>query len=349
MQSREMTATETAVDPAKIMQVGMGFWASKTLLTAVNLDLFTFLASGPKPAAAIRSHLGLQERGFFDFMDALVSLGLLQREGIKESASYANSEDSDLFLDKNKPSFVGGLLIMANNRLYKFWDNLEEALKTGKPQNEGKNSGKSLFEEVYADPNRLQEFLNGMAGAQLANFMAFAQGFDFSPYATLCDIGGGGGYLAAQVVRYNPHMHAISFDLPVVAPVARENIARMDLTDSVTLLSGNFFEDDFPRADIITMGNILHDWGLEDKQKLIQKAFQALPEGGVFAVIENIIDADRRHNTFGLLMSLNMLIETDAGFDYSPGEFEAWVKAAGFKRTAVMHLTGPTSALLAYK
>jgi precorrin-6B methylase 2 len=349
METQEITTKETTVDPSKIFQIGMGFWASKTLLTAVNIGLFTFLAKGPKSAEEIRHHLGLHERGFFDFMDALVALGFLQRTGIKENAVYANSQDSDFFLDQNKPSFIGGLLIMANNRLYSHWGHLEEALKTGKPQSEMKQMGKPFFEAIYADQGRLKEFLNGMAGAQMGNFIAFAQRFDFSSYATLCDMGGAGGYLAAQVARYNPHMHTISVDLPAVEPIAKENIARMNLSDKVSILAGDFFADDFPKADIITMGNILHDWSLEDKKTLIRKAYQALPEGGAFVAIENVIDENRRQNAFGLMMSLNMLIETEAGFDYTTADFEAWALAAGFHRIEVMPLTGPTSAVIAYK
>jgi hypothetical protein len=278
-----------------------------------------------------------------------VALGFLQRTGIKEQAVYANSQDSDFFLDQNKPSFIGGLLIMANNRLYPFWGHLEEALKTGKPQNEMKQTGRPFFEAIYADEQRLKEFLNGMAGAQMGNFIAFAQKFDFSAYSTLCDMGGAGGFLAAQVALHHPHMHTISNDLPAVEPIAKENIARMNLSDRVSIMAGDFFADDFPKADIITMGNILHDWNLEDKKTLIRKAYRALPEGGAFVAIESVIDADRRQNAFGLMMSLNMLIETEAGFDYTTADFEAWTREAGFQRMEVMPLTGPTSAVIAYK
>jgi precorrin-6B methylase 2 len=213
----------------------------------------------------------------------------------------------------------------------------------------GNKRGALFFEVLYADPIRLREFLDGMAGAQMANFMAFARGFDFSAYTSLADMGGGGGYLAAQVTRDNPHMHAITFDLPAVAPIAKENIARMEVSDQVSIREGDFFTDDFPRADVITMGNILHDWGLEDKKTLMRKAFQALPKGGALVAIENIIDEDRSRNVFGLLMSLNMLIETEAGFDYSAGDFAAWAEEVGFSRTEVMPLAGPSSAAIAYK
>ncbi|MEH6772103.1 methyltransferase [Maribacter arcticus] len=341
--------TKTQVDPSKIMQVGTGFMATKTLLTAVNMELFTILAKRELTGAEIQSRLGLQPRSLYDFLDALVALGFLRRTGLKEKASYRNAEDTDLFLDKNKQSYIGGMLEMCNNRLYPFWNDLEEGLKTGLPQNETKNGGKPVFEEVYANPKKLREFVGAMGGIQMANFMAFAKQFDFSNYKTLCDVGGSGGFLAAHVTLNNPHMQCSSFDLPPVEPIAKENIKNMGLETKVKVLSGDFFIDDFPKADVITMGNILHDWGTEDKKMLIKKAYDALPKGGALVIIENIIDDNRSENAFGLLMSLNMLIETSEGYDFSAADFSILAKEVGFQKVSIITLTGPTSAVIAYK
>ena len=239
------------------MQIGMGFWASKTLLTAVKLELFTQLAGRPQSGAEIKHQLGLHIRGLYDFLDALVALGFLQREGEKDSAVYSNSPDTDLFLDKNKPSYIGGMLEMANNRLYPFWNFLEEGLKTGNPQNEIRTGKQTLFEQIYSDKDKTREFVNAMGGIQTGNFITFATKFDFSGYQSLCDIGGAGAQLSAHVVSHNPHMKCTSFDLPPVSPIALENISKMGLADKVNVKSGDFFTDAFPRADVITMGNIL--------------------------------------------------------------------------------------------
>jgi hypothetical protein len=337
------------VDPSNIMQVGMGFWAAKTLLTAVKMELFTHLAVKPLTGAEIKHKLCLNGRGLYDFLDALVALGFLNRKGNEETASYSNSADSDLFLDKGKLTYMGGILEMANNRLYPFWNFLEEGLKKGKPQNEIRTGERSLFEEIYSDLDRTREFVNAMSGAQAGNFNSFAMQFDFYPYNTLCDIGGAGAHLSAQVVTYNPHMKCVSFDLPPVSPIALENISLMGVANKVQIVSGDFFQDSFPRADVITMGNILHDWNTDQKKLLIGKAYDALPEGGALVVIENIIDDERRENAFGLLMSLNMLIETPEGYDYTAADFDQWAKDAGFRETSVMRLTGPTSAVIAIK
>ncbi|MCG2459265.1 hypothetical protein K8352_00730 [Flavobacteriaceae bacterium F89] len=341
--------TTSQVDPSNIMQIGTGFFASKTLLTATKIGLFTLLGERPRSGEDIQKELGLHPRSLYDFLDALVALGFLNRKGIKETSIYSNSADSDLFLDKNKPSYMGGILEMANNRLYPFWNDLETGLKTGLPQNEAKNNGKSLFDAIYADPARLREFIRAMTGVQLGNFIAFAKQFDFTNYKTLCDIGGSGGALSAQVTLNNEHVKCTTLDLPPVTSIAQENMDAMGLGDKVNVVSGDFFADKFPKADIITMGQILHDWGTKDKKKLIAKAYEALPKGGAFVVIENIIDADRSKNAFGLLMSLNMLIETPEGYDFSTSDFDNLAKEAGFAETRIMPLTGPSSAAIAIK
>ena len=241
------------------------------------------------------------------------------------------------------------MLEMANNRLYPFWNFLEEGLKTGNPQNEVRTGRQTLFEQIYSDEDKTREFVNAMGGIQKGNFIAFATKFDFSDYNTLCDIGGAGAQLSAHVVSNNPHMRCTSFDLPPVSPIALENVSKMGMADKVKIKSGDFFSDPFPKADVITMGNILHDWGTTEKKLLISKAYDALPKGGALVIIENIIDDERRKNAFGLLMSLNMLIETAEGYDFTVADFDSWVKGIGFRETTLMSLTGPSSAAIAIK
>lgn len=338
--------------PQNIMQIGTSFWTSKVLLTAVKFELFTLLAANKSMSCSeIKKALSFNcsDRHTYDFLDLLTGINLLQRQGILDNARYSNSLDADIFLDKKKPSYMGGILEMANDRLFRFWADLDEALLTGKPQNELKTGGASMFEALYADPARLKQFINAMSGASVGNFMAFASKFDFSPYKTLCDIGGAAGILSIQVARQNPHMKCTSLDLPPVEPIARETIASQELGDRVKTGVIDFFSDEFPKADVITMGMILHDWDLENKKMLIKKAYNALPEGGAFIAIEALIDNERKRNIFGLSMSLNMLVEFGVAFDFTGDDFTSWVKEAGFKRVEIIPLAGPASAAVAIK
>lgn len=331
--------------PESIMQLGMGFWASKTLLSAVELEVFTELAKQPEGFDAIRARLGLHERGAKDFLDALVSLGMLERE----EGVYRNSQEADFFLDKTKPSYIGGMLEMANHRLYGFWGGLTEALRTGQPQNETRHGQDPLFETLYADPALLKEFLAAMTGVSHGANIHIARAFPWSEYSTFADVGAAQGDLVVQIAEANEHLRGIGFDLPVVEPIFQEYVARSPASERIGFEGGDFFSDRLPSADVILMGHILHDWGLDDKRMLIGKAFEALPEGGALVVYEALIDDDRRQNVFGLLMSLNMLIETDSGFDYSGADCRGWLAEAGFRESRVEHLVGPDSMVIGIK
>src|SRR6056297_414863 len=337
-------------DPSNIMKIGMGFFTSKVLLTAVNAGLFTRLSKNPQNINQIKNHMGwtCTDRHAMDFLDTLHSLGFLKREGVGFKSSYSNSLESDIFLDEDKNSYIGGMLKMANNRLFRFWADLDLALKTGEAQNESKH-GDDIFEAIYSDQEKLKEFIHAMTGVQMGNFVAFANNFDFTKYRSLCDVGGSGATLSIQVAMHQPHMSCTSLDLPPVQPIANENIQKFKVGDRVRAISGDFFVDDFPNADIIVMGNILHDWGMDKKQVLIKKAYDALPENGAYVVIENIIDDERNSNIFGMTMSLNMLIETQNGFDFTLSDFYSWTSKAGFSSVELLPLAGPSSAAIAYK
>ncbi len=336
--------TTKNLTPDALLQLGLGFWASKALLTAVELDLFSVLAERPHAAQELTHRLGLQRRGTRDWLDALVSLGVLERSG----DTYANTAEADTFLDRNKPSYVGGLLEMANARLYPFWGSLTEALRTGRPQNEAK-VGEDFFAALYEDPMRLEQFLHAMTGISMGSAQAIAENFPWEQHTTVIDIGAAEGCLPVELARRHAHLTGGGFDLPAVAPVFEKYVAANGLADRLRFYPGDFFTGPLPDADVLVMGHILHDWGLYEKQLLLRKAYDALPTGGALIVYESVIDDDRRTNTFGLLMSVNMLIETQEGFDYTGAECRAWLTDAGFGHTYVEPLVGPDSMVVGIK
>jgi len=344
-----MSSTNPQPDPSQILQTAFAFWSSKVLLTAVEFGVFTQLGQRRVTGAELGRELGLHPRGIADFFDALVAMKFLDREGNGPAAKYFNTPEGALYLDRNSPRYVGGILIMLNARLFKFWHDLPEALRTGKPQNEFKHGQKGMFEELYEELPRLEQFMGAMTGLSRINFEAFAAKFDFSKFKTLCDVGGATGLLCIEAAKKHPHLRCISFDLPPVQPIAMKHIAAAGLSARIETACGDFFKDPLPKADLITMGMILHDWNLEKKLHLIRSAYDALPPGGALIAIEALIDDARRQNVFGLLMSLNMLIEFGDAFDYSGADFSKWCAEAGFKRFEVLHLAGASSAAIAYK
>jgi len=333
-----------ALSPAKIMQLGVGFWGSKTLLSAIELGLFTVLARGPRDAETLRLQLGLHPRSARDFFDALVALGMLKRTGTR----YANTPETALFLDRNKSTYVGGILEMANARLYRFWGSLTEGLRTGKAQNEAK-TGEDFFGTLYADPRRLEGFLKAMTGLSIGTARVIAKKFPWKQYRTFVDVGCAQGGVAIEIASAHTHLTGMGMDLPVVQPIFEAYAKTRGVDSRLRFVAGDFFKEPLPQADVIIMGHILHDWNLDEKMMLLRKAHAALPPKGALIVHEALIDDARKRNAFGLLMSLNMLIETHGGFDFTGADCRKWMKEAGFSRSRVEPLSGPDSMVIGFR
>lgn len=338
---------QTTVTADKIMQLGSAFWGSKTLLSAIELGLFTALAKrGPLALEAMREELGLHPRSARDFLDALVALRMLQR---LPDGRYANTPETELYLDRAKPSYVGGILEMMNARLYRFWGHLTEGLKTGLPQNESRHGEPDLFGVLYADPARLEQFLQAMTGLSLPTARAIATAFPWGEHRTFADIGCAQGGLTAEVARLHSHLTGYGYDLPVVGPIFERYVAAQGVASRLAFQAGDFFKDSLPNVDVLVMGHILHDWDLDEKRLLVRKAYEALPPGGALIVYDAMIDDERRDNAFGLLMSLNMLIETPGGYDYTGADCTGWMEEAGFRHVRVERLQGPYSMAVGRK
>jgi hypothetical protein len=327
-----------------IMQFGLGFWSSKTFLSAVELDLFTELAAAPLDGETLRRRLGLHPRGARDFFDALVALGMLERrDGV-----YLNMPAADVYLDRNKPSYVGGWLHLANTRLYPTWGSLTDALKTGKPQN-GIKDGEDLFDSVYSDAASLAKYAQAMTGHSLPTARTLARRFHWADYRTFIDIGTAEGGAPVEISRAHPHLTGGGFDLPPVRSVFEAYVQEHDLGDRLRFYAGDFLEEPLPSADVLMMGHILHDWNLEVKRELLAKAYAALPRSGALIVYDQMIDDERRKNAAGLLMSLNMLVRTQGGFDYTGADCTGWMRAAGFADVCREHLRGSYSMVAGIK
>ena len=345
MSAGEGRAPGGDLSPAKIIQLGVGFWGPKVLLSAVEIGLFTELGKGPLDAATLKKRLNLHERSALDFLDALVALGMLE----KSDGRYGNTPETARFLDAASPDYVGGFLEMLNARLYRFWGTLTEGLRSGQPQNELKTGEGDLFDVLYKDPFRLRQFLQAMTGLSMGAAKAMAVKFPWSKHERFFDVGCAQGCVPVQVALANPHITGGGYDLPMVGPIFEEYVKRFGLEKRLAFRSGNFFEDPLPECDVLAMGRILHDWNLEQKKALLSKAHATLPKGGAFIVYESLIDDDRRENVAGLLMSLNMLIETKGGFDFTGRDCIGWMKEVGFREAYVEHLAGPDSMAVGIK
>jgi SAM-dependent methyltransferase len=320
--------------PNNILEIGLSFRKSKALLSAIELGLFTTLADGPLDAEALLTRLGLQGRGARDFFDALVALGLLDRDS---TGRYANTPDCALYLDRRKQSYVGGHFEYINARLYESWGQLTQALRTGAPQNGQLRTGD--FAALHADTTAFDIFLKGMTGGSLMPARALAANFPWQTYRTVIDIGTGQGCVPVEIARAQPHLTGGGFDLPTVEHAFTSYVNERGLGQRLTFYPGDFFKDPLPQADVLIMGRILHDWDIPNRKLLLKKAHQALPPGGALIAYDSLIDDARRVHANGLLSSLNMLIHTVGGSEYSGTQCIGWMQEVGFSQTRIEQLT----------
>jgi hypothetical protein len=334
----------TNVKPDQIFELGYAFRKAMVLLSAVELELFTALSDGPLDRDALKERIGIDHRGSRDFFDALVALGLLERD---DADRYGNSPETQFYLDARKPSYIGGDLAHVNERMYQRWGGLTAALKTGKPQNG--LAAAEYFPTLYANPTALNAFVRGMTGSSLLAAQAIATKFPWRDYATIIDIGTAEGCLPVEIARVHEHIRGGGFDLPPVQTHFENYVGKHGLCERLSFYPGDFLSASLPNADVLVMGRVLHNWDLATKKMLLARAYDALPAGGALIVYERLIDDDRRTDSAGLLASLHMLIMTAGGFDFTAADCIGWMREAGFDRTRVEPLALGLSMIIATK
>jgi hypothetical protein len=332
-----------AVTPDRIMELGHAFRASKTLLSAVELGVFTVLADGPVDLGTLRERACINERGGRDFLDALVALGMLVRHG---DGRYANTAETDLYLDRNKPTYVGNLLDRLNVRDYGVWASLGNALRTGKSQYD---KSAVSFTSLYADKTLREMYVSGMTVRTRPVANALASKFPWSDYSTFIDIGTSQGCLPVQIAQVHPHINGGGFDLAPLAPLFDDYVREHGLSNRLHFYPGDFFNSPLPAAEVLVLGRVLHNWDLSTKKMLLKKAYDALPPGGALIVYERLIDDERRGNTVGLLSSLNMLLMSTGGFDFTGADCIGWMSETGFKDIRIEPLTVDQSMVVGIK
>lgn len=330
--------TQTTAEP--LLQMAAGFYKWRTVLSAIELDLFTSLRDTPATEPVVRARFGLDGRGTQDFLDALVSLGLLDRQ----DGVYHPTRIAEEFLDSNKPSYLGRFLKLADDR----WARISEGLRTGEPQN-GARTGSSMFTHQHRDQAAWRRYYGGMDALNGPSGAALAHAFDWSTVKRIIDVGGARGNVSAHLVKVHPHLAATVFDLPPVEAVFTEHMAELGLTGRITFQAGNFFTDPLPETDVVVLGHVLHDWAVAERRVLARKAFEAVAPGGYVLAYDTMIDEERRANSNQLMISLNMMLCTPGGSEYTPADGAKWFTDAGFTSVECTPLTGDDTLLIARK
>lgn len=310
------------------MQMATGFWVSKTLMTAVELGVFSKISayqndneSKSMTLREFQNIIGIEEsRPAEAFTTALVSLGLLEvSKNNNGEKAFANSELSSMFLDKSKPTYIGDVIAMFDERLYKRWDKLSEALKTNKPIGEKQGEDiESVFDKAKSnlEVEQLQKITNAMYGISIGPAMALAKNVDFSKHKKMMDIGGGSGVYAIQVVANNPnHMSAVVLDSKPVCQVADGYIKQYNLQDKVQTMTFDFFNDQLPNdCDVAFLSHIVHIFDKDKNITLLKKIYDSLQnENGIIMISEWLLNDEKTGPIASALMGLTMIIENSGG------------------------------------
>jgi hypothetical protein len=328
----------------RIIELANAFRGAKTLLCAVELGVFTVLSGAALDLATLTDRLKIAERGARDFFDALVALGMLERDS---TGRYRNTPQADHYLDACKPTYIGEELNHLNVRGYRHWNSLTAALKTGQRQSEG--GADAYFDALFNDEQLRETFAKGMTGASRLAAPAVIAKFPWRQYRTMIDVGTAEGGLPVEIVRAHPHIRGGGFDLPVMQAGFERYVRKQACQDNLRFYPGDFLRDALPSADVLVFGRVLHNWDLPTKKMLLRKAYSALPKGGAIIVYERLIDDERRANSAARLASLNMLIMTSGGFDFSSADCAGWMREVGFRGPRFDTLTCDLSMIVGEK
>ncbi|WP_433657743.1 methyltransferase [Nocardia sp. CA-128927] len=333
-------------DPQQILETGMAFWPSRVVLTAVESGLFTELAVHPLTQPELLDRMNWHPRAAGSFLGVLVDMGLLRRD---HAGVYTNSRQAALFLDRAKPSYIGGLMELSSTRLYDLWSGLGDLLRTGKPGADEEQGESEFFSALYGDQTALRKFLAGMTGISTGEAMLIAARFPWKRFRTFLDVGAAQGALPVRIGLTHSHMTGVSYDLPAVQPIFEEYVASFGLGDRLRFTSGDMFDGPLPSADVISFGHVLHGYSEKVRRELIAKAYAAVPPGGALLVYDAMSDPDRKNNMISSLSSLNIMLEMREGFEATTTQCMTWLREAGFVNVKKRHLIGPTSMVFGRK
>jgi acetylserotonin O-methyltransferase len=332
-------------DPNPVLELMLGFRRSKTMFAAVELGVFDALGAGPRSSDDLARELGCDSAAMRRLLDALVGLELLTRSG----EMYSNTPNATDYLCSSSPNRLTGYIRFSNDVSWKLWTHVEDAIREGGhrwKQTYGWDA--PIFSSFFRDGHAMREFLMGMHGYGVISSPRVVRACDLSGFNRLVDLGGATGHLAIAACEAYPNLAATVFDLPEVTPLAREIVGLSSVADRVDVVGGDFFENELPRADLYSLGRILHDWSDEKIMLLLRKIFHALPEGGGLLVAEIMVAPQRDGPVWAQMQDLNMLVCTE-GRERTQSEYESLLKSVGFKKVEARVTGAPVDAILATK
>ena len=337
--------TSTNPDPAPVIDLIEAFRRSQTMFTAVSLGVFDALHTAPATSAGLADRLQTNADAMARLLDGCAALGLLEkRDGV-----YRNHPVADTYLCSASPHSLRGYIVYSRDALYPMWGHLDDAVREGRhrwAQTFGMEA--PLFSHFFRTDAAMRDFLMGMHGFGMLTSPKVAAAFDLGRFRRMVDLGGATGHLVIAACERYPGLHGVIFDLPRAAPLAREQKSLSAAAGRIEIVSGDFFQDELPPADLYALGRILHDWDEPKIALLLTKVYRALPAGGALLVAEKLLNDDGVGPVPANMQSLSMLICTE-GKERSSVEYTRLLQAAGFAEIHPRRTGAPLDAILAVK
>ena len=315
-------------DPRPILDTAHGFWKSRALCAACELNLFTRLAEGPMTATALAAALAVPGRSLAMLLDANAALGFLKKRGEK----YANAPVAQAFLVKGREGYLGDSVLHMAGALYARWGLLTEAVRRGKPARD--------LSAPPPRPETARDFTMAMHGISTFVGRELARRLDLRRYHRLLDIGGGSGVLSAKLAERFPNLEATILDMPEVCRVAAK-LCRLSPAAARLKTLPQSYTEKLPRGhDVALLSQILHAESGAACLALLKRVREALGRPGLIIVIEFALEKDKTRPVFPALFALNMLLNTHEGAAFSKEEILRWLRDAGFKKGTARKLHG---------
>jgi SAM-dependent methyltransferase len=329
------------LSPAAMMEDLMGVWRSRTLVAAVELDVFSHIAKGKRTVKDIAEAAGASPRGVARLLDALTAIGYLRKIGSR----YSLHPDSAAFLVPGKKAYVGAMTESVS-LTWDAWKNLTEAVRSGRPA-----EAMNVAEEGKVF------FLKLVTGLFPGNFSASVAGVSRIPETErrkihrILDVAAGSGAWSLAFAQAIPHARVTSMDFPEMTPITRGFAEKLGVADRYEYLEGDLRQVDFGHDafDLVILGHIVHSEGETHGKELLRKSYAALSPGGKLLIAEFVPNDARTGPAMPLLFGLNMLLQTEEGNVFTLREYRTWLKAAGFRKVTTLPVSPPSTLILAAK